>query len=676
MICARDSAARPTGQRWYAGEAVVEVESIGRVGPAEHAAGPREEGPPYQVFVDGEGRDILTEPEVACAFVDETHSVRPLGAEQSNTSLVFDDELLVKVFRRVVDGPNPDVEVPAALAAEPARSGPHPPLHPAVARTRARCRDPVPPRRGRWTDRLQERSRPLRLCGELGRVLADLHIAVARRLPTAEATPEAWAAAAAPRRSTPASRSPNRTAPGAGAAHSRPRGPPPRTGAAGWRSLVGGRLRGRATAAARGPASSGFAAEGRRRHVALVRLRPRARGATTTLGAVSSGQLRRRLPGNPGVKDLLPDPIEPVLDLHVAEKALYELRYERAYRPEWAWIPEEALSRMREHAQRDDHSRGPVAPIRTRSSGTTTASCASGVLARRQWRRFCPTASAWRWPKPSPASSRADSTTTTATARSPTELKRRGRGASNSSRTTATDSGRRSASSIFTSPARAATGSFGTSSVPTPAFTTESPAPRSQCGPRTPSRCGWLVTGISGTVVVTRCARSGRAASGSCSCPRSVPVTGTSLRCTEPTGRLCNGPIRWRNGRRCRPAQRAGSSLPPSYEWNDADWLARRAETDWLSAPMSVYEVHLGSWRRVPDDGNRSMTLPRARRDVACVLRRDGLHPRRAVAAGGASRMAPSWGYQVTVVLRADITVRHAGRLPLWSTPCTRRTSA
>src|SRR5262249_20608125 len=33
------------------------------------------------------------------------------------------------------------------------------------------------------------------------------------------------------------------------------------------------------------------------------------------------------------------------------------------------------------------------------------------------------------------------------------------------------------------------------------------------------------------------------------------------------------------------------------YEWQDGDWLARRAEADPLREPMSVYEVHLGSWR-------------------------------------------------------------------------------
>jgi 1,4-alpha-glucan branching enzyme len=35
-----------------------------------------------------------------------------------------------------------------------------------------------------------------------------------------------------------------------------------------------------------------------------------------------------------------------------------------------------------------------------------------------------------------------------------------------------------------------------------------------------------------------------------------------------------------------------------TYEWDDAAWLQRRAETPWHAAPMSVYEVHVGSWRQ------------------------------------------------------------------------------
>ena len=41
---------------------------------------------------------------------------RPLSAEQSNTSLVYDDRLILKFFRRLTVGPNPDVEVTSALA--------------------------------------------------------------------------------------------------------------------------------------------------------------------------------------------------------------------------------------------------------------------------------------------------------------------------------------------------------------------------------------------------------------------------------------------------------------------------------------------------------------------------------------------------------------------------------
>ncbi|MGH2720845.1 MAG: 1,4-alpha-glucan branching enzyme, partial [Actinomycetota bacterium] len=45
-----------------------------------------------------------------------------------------------------------------------------------------------------------------------------------------------------------------------------------------------------------------------------------------------------------------------------------------------------------------------------------------------------------------------------------------------------------------------------------------------------------------------------------------------------------------------------------SYEWADDEWMRTRAGTNALDAPVSVYEVHLGSWRRVPEEGNRSLT--------------------------------------------------------------------
>ena len=41
----------------------------------------------------------------------------------------------------------------------------------------------------------------------------------------------------------------------------------------------------------------------------------------------------------------------------------------------------------------------------------------------------------------------------------------------------------------------------------------------------------------------------------------------------------------------------------PEYQWGDSEWLAHRGERMNLSAPLSVYEVHMGSWRRHWDDG-------------------------------------------------------------------------
>ena len=47
---------------------------------------------------------------------EEARHVRPVATEQSNSSLIYDDRLFLKLFRRLHHGPNPDVEVTAALA--------------------------------------------------------------------------------------------------------------------------------------------------------------------------------------------------------------------------------------------------------------------------------------------------------------------------------------------------------------------------------------------------------------------------------------------------------------------------------------------------------------------------------------------------------------------------------
>ena len=45
-----------------------------------------------------------------------------------------------------------------------------------------------------------------------------------------------------------------------------------------------------------------------------------------------------------------------------------------------------------------------------------------------------------------------------------------------------------------------------------------------------------------------------------------------------------------------------------AYAWGDGEWMAGRGARNALSSPISIYEVHLGSWRRVPEDRNRSLS--------------------------------------------------------------------
>ncbi len=44
------------------------------------------------------------------------------------------------------------------------------------------------------------------------------------------------------------------------------------------------------------------------------------------------------------------------------------------------------------------------------------------------------------------------------------------------------------------------------------------------------------------------------------------------------------------------------------YQWSDQTWMEARPRLDALNAPVAIYEVHLGSWARVPEDGNRWLT--------------------------------------------------------------------
>jgi len=49
-----------------------------------------------------------------------------------------------------------------------------------------------------------------------------------------------------------------------------------------------------------------------------------------------------------------------------------------------------------------------------------------------------------------------------------------------------------------------------------------------------------------------------------------------------------------------RPATAACVPSPQGHAWSDAGWLAQRAQWDWQHAPVSIYELHAGSWKRHP----------------------------------------------------------------------------
>jgi 1,4-alpha-glucan branching enzyme len=57
-----------------------------------------------------------------------------------------------------------------------------------------------------------------------------------------------------------------------------------------------------------------------------------------------------------------------------------------------------------------------------------------------------------------------------------------------------------------------------------------------------------------------------------------------------------------------KPPRTASVVWDLEYQWNDSEWMQKRKEKNSLHAPMSTYEVHLGSWMRVPEEHNRPLT--------------------------------------------------------------------
>jgi 1,4-alpha-glucan branching enzyme len=98
--------------------------------------------------------------------------------------------------------------------------------------------------------------------------------------------------------------------------------------------------------------------------------------------------------------------------------------------------------------------------------------------------------------------------------------------------------------------------------------------------------------------------------------------------------------VRWEE-----PPRTASVLWDLEYEWADREWMESRGEGSSLSSPMSVYEVHLGSWKRSPDDPDRVLGFRELAHELADYVSEAGFthvellpiteHP-----------FYGSWGYQ------------------------------
>jgi 1,4-alpha-glucan branching enzyme len=95
------------------------------------------------------------------------------------------------------------------------------------------------------------------------------------------------------------------------------------------------------------------------------------------------------------------------------------------------------------------------------------------------------------------------------------------------------------------------------------------------------------------------------------------------------------------------PPSTASRVWESSYAWGDEDWIARRRAADPPREPMAIYEVHLGSWARVPEEGDRPLTYREiAPRLVSHVKRFGFTHVQLMPVAE--HPFSGSWGYQVS----------------------------
>ena len=111
-------------------------------------------------------------------------------------------------------------------------------------------------------------------------------------------------------------------------------------------------------------------------------------------------------------------------------------------------------------------------------------------------------------------------------------------------------------------------------------------------------------------------------------------LTSTVLEKADPYGRYAE-----------RPPQTASVIYESNYKWGDKKWMGKREKLNSLESPMSIYEMHLGSWKLNPDGSH--YTYLQLAEELPAYMNEMGFthvemmpvmeHP-----------YAPSWGYQIT----------------------------
>ncbi len=83
------------------------------------------------------------------------------------------------------------------------------------------------------------------------------------------------------------------------------------------------------------------------------------------------------------------------------------------------------------------------------------------------------------------------------------------------------------------------------------------------------------------------------------------------------------------------------------YDWQDEEWMAFRTTKDQYNRPMNIYEVHLGSWKRVVEDNNRFLTYRELGEQLSDYVTKMG-YTHVEILPITEYPFDGSWGYQVT----------------------------